>query len=167
MSSILTNTSALVALQTLKSTNVGLAKAQNEIATGLKVATAKDNSSSWSIASTMSSDVASYKKLGDALTSASAMVGQKAIPTTARKILRTCSGKFCGSMWIEVIPMAYRWTTHSPRTVAVRKYMLSGYGTPGAFHSTSKPGTSGSLMSDNTNGKKSIWSPAVAITAGA
>ena len=75
MSSILTNTSALVALQTLKSTNVGLAKAQNEIATGLKVATAKDNSSSWSIASTMSSDVASYKKLGDALTSASAMVG--------------------------------------------------------------------------------------------
>ena len=53
MSSILTNTSALVALQTLKSTGVGLAKAQNEISTGLKVATAKDNSSSWSIASTM------------------------------------------------------------------------------------------------------------------
>ena len=58
MSSILTNTSALVALQTLKSTNAGLAKAQNEISTGLKVATAKDNSSSWSIASTMKSDVA-------------------------------------------------------------------------------------------------------------
>ncbi len=75
MSSILTNTSALVALQTLKSTNAGLAKAQNEISTGMKVATAKDNSSSWSIASTMSSDVKSYGKLSDALTSASAMVG--------------------------------------------------------------------------------------------
>lgn len=75
MASILTNTSAMVALQTLKSINKGMAKVQDEISTGLKVATAKDNSSSWSIASTMSSDVGSYKKLGDALTSASAMVG--------------------------------------------------------------------------------------------
>jgi flagellin len=75
MSSILTNTSALVALQTLKGTNVGLAKAQNEISTGMKVATAKDNSSSWAIAATMKSDVASFAKLSDALTSASAMVG--------------------------------------------------------------------------------------------
>ncbi len=75
MSSILTNTSAMVALQTLKSTNGSLGKVQNEISTGLKVATAKDNSSSWSIASTMNSDVRSYGKLGDALTSASAMVG--------------------------------------------------------------------------------------------
>ncbi len=64
-------------------------------------------------------------------------------------------------------PMAYRRITYSPREVAVRKYMPLGYGTPGAFHSTKKPETSGSLMSDNTNGKKSIWPPAVAITAGA
>jgi flagellin len=75
MSSILTNTSALVALQTLKATNVGLAKAQNEISTGMKVATAKDNSSTWAIAATMKSDVSSFGKLSDALTSASAMVG--------------------------------------------------------------------------------------------
>ena len=75
MASILTNTSSMVALQTLKGINKGMAKVQDEISTGLKVATAKDNSSSWSIASTMSSDVASYKKLGESLTSASAMVG--------------------------------------------------------------------------------------------
>jgi flagellin len=75
MSSILTNTSSMVALQTLKSVNKSLGKVQNEISTGMKVATAKDNSSSWSIASTMSSDVGSYKKLSEALTSASAMVG--------------------------------------------------------------------------------------------
>ena len=87
--------------------------------------------------------------------------------TTAPKIPRTCSGRFCGSMWIEVIRIAYRRTTHSPKQAAARKYMPLGYGTLGAFHSTAKPGTSGSLMSDNTNGKKSIWSPAVAITAGA
>ena len=86
MSSILTNTSALVALQTLKSSNAGLAKAQNEISTGMKVATAKDNSSSWSIAATMNSDVASYKKLGELLTSASAMVG------TARTASEQISG---------------------------------------------------------------------------
>jgi flagellin len=75
MASILTNTSSMVALQTLKGINKGMAKVQDEISTGLKVSTAKDNSSSWSIASTMNSDVGSYKKLGDALTSASAMVG--------------------------------------------------------------------------------------------
>ena len=57
MSSILTNTSSMVALQTLKAINKGMAKVQDEISTGLKVATAKDNSSSWSIASTMNSDV--------------------------------------------------------------------------------------------------------------
>ena len=75
MSSILTNTGSMVALQTLKSVNKGLDKVQNEVSTGLKVATAKENSSSWSIASTMNSDVSSYKKLGESLTSASALVG--------------------------------------------------------------------------------------------
>ena len=67
MASILTNTSSMVALQTLKGINKGMAKVQDEISTGLKVATAKDNSSSWSIASTMNSDVSSYKKLGESL----------------------------------------------------------------------------------------------------
>lgn len=75
MASILTNTSSMVALQTLKSINKGMAKVQDEISTGLKVATAKDNSASWSIASTMSSDVGSFKKLGESLTSAAALVG--------------------------------------------------------------------------------------------
>ena len=44
MSSILTNTGSMVALQTLKNVNKNLGKVQNEISTGLKVATAKDNS---------------------------------------------------------------------------------------------------------------------------
>jgi flagellin len=75
MSSILTNSSALVALQTMKGINANLGKVQNEISTGMKVATAKDNSSSWAIAATMSSDVSSFKKLSESLTSASALVG--------------------------------------------------------------------------------------------
>ncbi len=75
MSSILTNNSAMVALQTMKQINKGMGKVQSEISTGMRVATAKDNSSSWSIASTMKSDVNSFKTLSNSLTSASAMVG--------------------------------------------------------------------------------------------
>jgi flagellin len=75
MSSILTNTSSMVALQTLKNINKGMGQVQNEISTGLRVATAKDNSSSWAIASTMSSDVGAYKKMSDSLTSASQTIG--------------------------------------------------------------------------------------------
>lgn len=86
MSSILTNTGSMVALQTLKSVNKGLAKVQDEVSTGLKVSTAKDNSSSWSIASTMSSDIGSFEALSDSLTSASALVG------TARSAAELISG---------------------------------------------------------------------------
>ena len=41
MSSILTNNGAMVALQTLKNVNSNLNKAQSEISTGFRVATAK------------------------------------------------------------------------------------------------------------------------------
>lgn len=67
MTSILTNTSAMAALQSLKATNAGLAKAQDEITTGLKISGAKDNASTWSIAQTMRSDVASFKQVSDSL----------------------------------------------------------------------------------------------------
>ncbi|MBP7240718.1 flagellin [Amaricoccus sp.] len=75
MSSILTNSSSLVALQTLKSINSNLGKVQNEISTGLKIATAKDNSSTWAIAATMTSDVGAYKKMSESLTAASETIG--------------------------------------------------------------------------------------------
>lgn len=47
MSSILTNTSAMVALQTMKSINANLNKTQAEISTGKSVGTAKDNATVW------------------------------------------------------------------------------------------------------------------------
>lgn len=56
MASILTNSSALTALQTLSSTNKSLETTQNRISTGLKVAGAADNAAYWSIATTMRSD---------------------------------------------------------------------------------------------------------------
>ncbi|WP_424933870.1 flagellin [Amaricoccus macauensis] len=75
MSSILTNSSAMVALQTLKGINNDLAGVQNEVSTGLKVSNSKDNAATWSIASTMKEDVAIFDKLVENLDKADAMVG--------------------------------------------------------------------------------------------
>lgn len=67
MSSILTNTSAMTALQTLASTNKALEQTQNRIATGLRINEASDNASYWSIASSMKSDNKANSAVQDAL----------------------------------------------------------------------------------------------------
>ncbi|MGJ8609776.1 MAG: flagellin [Octadecabacter sp.] len=67
MSSILTNTSSMVALQTLKSINNDLTKTQSVISTGKDVASAKDNSSVWAISKVMESDVKGFKGISDSL----------------------------------------------------------------------------------------------------
>lgn len=67
MSSILTNTGAMVALQTLKSVNSNLSTTQNEISTGKSVATAKDNAAVWAISKVMDSDVKGFKGISDGL----------------------------------------------------------------------------------------------------
>ena len=54
-SSILTNSSALTALQSLDQTQQALATTQSQISTGLKVGSAADNSAYWSIATQLSS----------------------------------------------------------------------------------------------------------------
>jgi flagellin len=74
MSSILTNNSAMVALQTLKGINSNLAKTQGEISTGKSVATAKDNSAVWAISKVMESDVAGFNAVSDALDQGSSTV---------------------------------------------------------------------------------------------
>ena len=56
MSSILNNPAALSALQALQMTQQSLATVQNQVSTGLKVATAADNSSYWSIAAQLNAD---------------------------------------------------------------------------------------------------------------
>ena len=67
MSSIMTNTSALTALQSLNSTNKNLETTQSRISTGFRVATAADNSAYWSIATTMRSDNKANSVVQDAL----------------------------------------------------------------------------------------------------
>ncbi len=67
MSSILTNTSAMVALQTLKNVNASLNKTQSEISTGKTVETAKDNSAVWAISKVMESDVKGFQGISESL----------------------------------------------------------------------------------------------------
>ena len=74
MSSILTNNSAMVALQTLKSVNSNLAKTQDMISTGKSIATAKDNSAIWAISKVMESDVAGFRAISDSLSVGEATV---------------------------------------------------------------------------------------------
>ncbi|WP_420415011.1 flagellin [Roseibium sp.] len=67
MSSLMTNASAMTALQTLTSTNKNLATTQNRISTGFRVAGAEDNAAYWSIATTMRSDNMALSAVSDAL----------------------------------------------------------------------------------------------------
>jgi flagellin len=67
MSSILTNTSAMVALQTMKGINMNLNKTQADISTGKSVASAKDNAAVWAISKVMESDVEGFKGISDSL----------------------------------------------------------------------------------------------------
>lgn len=67
MSSILTNSSANVALQTLKSINSDLNKVQSEISTGMSVSSAKDNASVFAISKVMEADVAGFEAVSESL----------------------------------------------------------------------------------------------------
>ena len=67
MSSILTNTSAMVALQNLKAINMDLSKTQNEISTGKSISSASDNASMWAISKVMEADVAGFSAISKSL----------------------------------------------------------------------------------------------------
>ena len=67
MSSILTNNSAMVALQNLKSINMDLSKTQNEISTGKSISSASDNASMWAISKVMEADVAGFSAISKSL----------------------------------------------------------------------------------------------------
>jgi len=65
--SILTNTSAMVALANLRSTNSSLEQVNSQISTGKKVASAKDSAAVFAISKVMESDVAGFKALNESL----------------------------------------------------------------------------------------------------
>jgi len=74
MSSILTNNSAMVALQTLRSINSNLEMTTEQISTGKEVGSAKDNSAVWAISKVMESDVAGFDAISDSLSQGEAAV---------------------------------------------------------------------------------------------
>ncbi len=94
MSSILTNTSAMVALQTMKGINANLSKTQSDISTGKSVATARDNAAVWAISKVMESDAEGFKGISDSLSvgSATLTVARQASESVT-KLLTEMKGK--------------------------------------------------------------------------
>ncbi|MCF6305810.1 MAG: flagellin [Rhodobacteraceae bacterium] len=90
MSSILTNSSAMVALQTLQSINKSLGSTMSEISTGRSVDNAKDNASIWAISQTMQSDVDGFKGISSALATGGASV---AVARTAAESITDLLGQ--------------------------------------------------------------------------
>ena len=97
MTSLLTNTSAMTALQNLASTQNQLSKTQAQISSGLAVANASDNAAYWSIATSMKSDVSALGAVTNALnlgasvlnTATSAMNSVETILATMKKDILT------------------------------------------------------------------------------
>lgn len=98
MSSILTNNSAMVALQTLKSINSNLSKTQDEISTGKSVATAKDNAAIWSISKVMEADVKGFKAISESLSLGESTVAvARNASETVTDLLTEIKGKIVAS----------------------------------------------------------------------
>ena len=72
--SVLTNSSAMIALQTLRSTNSNLEQVNSQISTGKKVAAAKDGAAVFAISKVMESDVAGFQAISDSLNLGAATV---------------------------------------------------------------------------------------------
>ncbi|MGD0721204.1 MAG: flagellin [Roseiarcus sp.] len=75
MSSILTNASALTALQSLNMTQQNLAITQSQISTGLKVKDAADNASYWSIAQSLQSDNGVLSAVNSSIAQSQSIIG--------------------------------------------------------------------------------------------
>jgi len=67
MTSILTNNSAMAALQTLRTIGASMTDTQRQVSSGLRVQVAADNAAYWSISTTMRSDNMALSAVQDAL----------------------------------------------------------------------------------------------------
>jgi flagellin len=74
-SSLLTNISAMTALQALSRTQQDLSNVQGQISTGLRIASASDNAAYWSISTTMRSDNDALSSVQDSLNLGASTVG--------------------------------------------------------------------------------------------
>ena len=74
MNSLLTNTSAMTALQNLRSVNKQLSSVQEQISTGKKVGSARDNAAIFAISTVMKSDVKGFQAISESLNLGSSTV---------------------------------------------------------------------------------------------
>ncbi|QQO32947.1 flagellin [Bradyrhizobium diazoefficiens] len=82
-SSLLTNSAAMTALQTLRNVSMNLQTTENRISTGQRVATASDNAAYWSIATSMRADNAALSAVSDSLGLSAATVDTEYTALTA------------------------------------------------------------------------------------
>ena len=82
-SSLLTNSAAMTALQTLRNVSSSLQTTENRISTGQRVATASDNAAYWSIATSMRADNAALSAVSNSLGLSAATVDTEYTALTA------------------------------------------------------------------------------------
>ncbi|MFG6082803.1 flagellin [Paracoccus litorisediminis] len=92
MTSLITNSSAMNALQSLRSVNSGLSQVQDRISSGLKVASGKDSAAYFQISETMKGDSGAYDAINEGLTLtknsiATARLGSETIQDLAQDFL--------------------------------------------------------------------------------
>ena len=92
MSSILTNSSAMNALATLKDVNRGLNQTQDRVSTGLKVASGKDNAAYFAVSETMKGDSGVFKAINEGMSAtknsvATARLGAETVSDIAQQIV--------------------------------------------------------------------------------
>ena len=83
MASLLTNSAAMTALQTLPMVSTNMQTTENRISTGQRVATASDNSAYWSIATSMRADNSALSAVSDSLGLSAATVDTEYTALTA------------------------------------------------------------------------------------
>lgn len=96
MSSLLTNTSAMNALATMRNVNSTLNETQTRISTGLKVRSGKENAAYFSISSEMKGDAGMYKSINEGLTLtknslATARLGAETVKDLAKQFVERVS----------------------------------------------------------------------------
>ncbi|MEM0988341.1 MAG: flagellin [Pseudomonadota bacterium] len=98
VASVLTNNAAMIALQTLRTTNGNLEQINNQISTGKKVATAKDSAAVFAISKIMESDVSGFNALNESISlgSATAAVAANAANSIG-DLLNEIKGKIVAS----------------------------------------------------------------------
>ncbi len=82
-SSLLTNSAAMTALQTLRNVSSSLQTTENRISTGQRVSTASDNAAYWSIATSMRADNAALSAVSNSLGLSAATVDTEYTALTA------------------------------------------------------------------------------------